>query len=394
MSLRSGRTPFEIAFVLDNLGSGGAQRQAVELAVRLRSEPGVFTRIAVYRPLDARDRDLHGARLAAAGVPVDLVAKRAKLDPTLPARLGAALARCDVVHAFMPAPAFWAWLGLRARPGRPRPALVAAERSALANSPPLHRWVQGLVYRRADAVTVNARPMLEELVSRLRVPRDRLHYLPNGIDLEHWDRADDEPPPWPLEPGRFHAALIGRMSAEKNHDLLLAALGQLAPEERRRWRLWFVGASTGDPGLAAQIAGRIHREGLDDVVRIAPPTPQIAALLRHLDLLVLPSRYEGFPNVVLEAMASGLLVVAAPVGDVPSLVRDGETGLLFRSQDAADLARALKAAQALDPELRSSITGRARRSVEECYQMKHVAAAYLDLYRRIAPASPARARTR
>lgn len=378
------KRPLDVAFVLDSLGSGGAQRQAVELAVRLRSGPGVATRIAVYRPVDPRDRDLYGARLATAGVPVDLVAKRARFDPTLPTRLGAALAGRDVVHAFMPAPTFWTWLGLRTQPAQRRPILIGAERAMPSHGNRLDRLVNGFVYRRADAVTANARPALEEVAVALRVPRERLHYLPNGIDLDAWDREASKELPWPLEPDRFHAALVGRMSAQKNQELLLAALAQLAPEERRCWRVWLVGARTGEAGLEERIEAQIRRDRLEDVVKIVSPTRSVAALLSRLDLLVLPSRFEGFPNVVLEAMASGTLVVAAPVGDVPSLVDEGETGLLFRPEDAADLARALMAARALPPEERKAMTARARQRIEERYRMERVASEYLDLYERMA----------
>lgn len=374
--------PLDVALVIDSLGSGGAQRQAVELAVRLRSEPGVTTRIAVYRAVDPRDRDLYAARLAEHGVPVDLVAKRSRFDPTLPARLGAALAGRDVVHAFMPAPAFWAWLALRTLPARRRPPLIAAERAMPSHGSRLDRLVQGFVYRRAQAVTANAHVAAEELVRDLRVSRERVHYLPNGIDLAAWDRAAAGEPPWPLEPGCFHAALIGRMGAQKNQELLVEALARLAPETRRCWRVWLVGAATNEPELGARVHARIREAALEEVVRFAPPTERVAALLRHLDLLVLPSRYEGFPNVVLEAMAAGTLVAATPVGDVPSLVEDGKTGLLIRPGDAADLARVLEAARAMEPEARRALVGQARRHVEERYRIETVARGYLQLYER------------
>lgn len=380
--------PLDVAFVVDSLGSGGAQRQAVELAVRLRREPGVTARIAVYRPVDPSDRDLYAVRVASAGVPVDLVAKRSRFDPTLPARLGRALAGRDVVHAFMPAPTFWAWLALRTLRAARRPPLIAAERAMPSHGSPLDRLVQGFVYRRVQAVTANARVAAAQVERALRVPRERVHYLPNGIDLAEWDRTAAGEPPWPLEPGCFHAALIGRMGFQKNQEQLVEALARLAPEARRRWRVWLVGASTNEPEIGARVAARIRDAGLEDVARLVPPTDRVAALLRHLDLLVLPSRYEGFPNVVLEAMAAGTLVAATPVGDVPSLVEDGKTGLLIRPGDVADLARVLEAARALAPEERRAITARARQHVEASYRIEIVAAAYLDLYRQIAREHP------
>jgi glycosyltransferase involved in cell wall biosynthesis len=152
--------------------------------------------------------------------------------------------------------------------------------------------------------------------------------------------------------------------------------------------VWLVGAGTGERGLGERVAARIRAEGLDDVVRIAPATDRVAALLRRLDLLVLPSRFEGFPNVVLEAMAAGTLVVAAPVGDVPALVEEGRTGLLFQPGSEEDLARALEAARGLPAEARRAITGEARRRVEERYGMDAVARLYLLLYEAVARRRP------
>lgn len=375
-----------VAFAIDNLITGGAQRQAVELAIRLRAEPGIATRVVAYRELDrARDPGVLAARLAAAGVALEVVPKRGKLDPTLPRRLGRWLADAgiDVVHAFMAAPALWSLLAVRTLPRARRPRLVAAERSALANSRGLARIVQGLVYRRADAVTANARPTLAELASELHVPAARLHYLPNGIDLDAWDEAAARPCPFELAPGRFHAALIGRFSAEKNHALLLDALARLAPAERMDWQLWLVGAATAEPDAAGDLDREITRRGLGAQVRVVPPSPDIAAFLRRIDLLVLPSRYEGFPNVVLEAMAAGTLVAAAPVGDVPSLVSDGETGLLFPGEDPEALAAALRRARALPVAQREALVRRARLRVEERYRIQAVAAAHAALYREL-----------
>jgi glycosyltransferase involved in cell wall biosynthesis len=371
-----------VVYVIDNLGSGGAQRQAVELAVALRTQLGVAARLMVYREVDASiDRGLFVERLEAAGVPVWAVPKRRRLDATLHLRMGRWIADAEphLVHAFMAIPALHTLLALRLT--RQRPVLLGAERSSLANSGRLERWLQGIVYRRCDGVTVNSRPALEELASVLRVPRERLHYLPNGIDLEAWDRAARRPVPFELEPGCFHAALVGRFGLEKNHALLLEALGRLDRDVLRRWRVWFVGAKTGESGTLEALEGEIRRRGLEGVVRFAAPTADIAALMRRLDLLVLPSKYEGFPNVVLEAMASGVPVVAAPVGDVPSLVCDGETGFLFASEDADALARALARVGALASEERAALGARARRLVESRFRIDALAQAHLTLYR-------------
>lgn len=127
----------------------------------------------------------------------------------------------------------------------------------------------------------------------------------------------------------------------------------------------------------------VERLGLMETVEIRRPTPEVAAVITRADVLVLPSRYEGFPNVVLEAMASRTLVVAAPVGEVGALIEPGKTGMLFRPGDPADLARVLAHAHALPLGERRAIGEAARRRVEAEFRIEQVAARHVELYDRL-----------
>ena len=113
---------------------------------------------------------------------------------------------------------------------------------------------------------------------------------------------------------------------------------------------------------------------------IVPPVGNVASVLSRLDALVLCSDFEGFPNVVLEAMASRLPVVATRVGDVPSLIDEGGTGFVVEPRDAAGLAAALERLASLDPGAREAMGARARARVEERFRMEAVASSYLELY--------------
>lgn len=369
-----------LAFI-DSLASGGAQRQAVEIAARLHAARQIQAQVAVYH-----DIDFFGPRLREAGVQVRLLEKRKGFDLGVVLRLRELLLQepVEVVHAYLPAPCLYAWAAVRLLPKRRRPVLLVAERCELGASSTPGLLVERLVYPRSDAVTANALPVAREIERRLRVDPARVHYIPNGIDLEVWDRESSLAPPVELEPGCFHLALVGGLRIQKNHRVLVEAVATLRPAERSDLRVWFVGGETGAPDTAEEIRRAIDHHRLRAIVRVLPATPCVAALMRRLDALVLPSAFEGFPNVLLEAMASRLPCVASRVGDVPNMLVEGETGFLVDSGDVRGLVEALRRLRALGPQGRREMGERARKTVEARYRIETVAAQYLSLYRALA----------
>jgi 2-deoxystreptamine N-acetyl-D-glucosaminyltransferase/2-deoxystreptamine glucosyltransferase len=107
----------------------------------------------------------------------------------------------------------------------------------------------------------------------------------------------------------------------------------------------------------------------------------VPAVLASLDVLVLPSAYEEMGSVLVEAMASGLPVVASAVGGIPEVVRDGETGLLVPPGDVAALAGVLDRLAA-DPELRARLAAGARARARD-YAWPRLAGEVAAVYRRV-----------
>lgn len=373
------RTGARLVYFIDSLSSGGAQRQLVEIACHLHRAHRISLAVVVYH-----DIPFFEPKLREAGVPVRRLAKRRGFDPLLALRLRGALRelRPEIVHAFLTPSCLYAFLAVRSMPRAVRPALIAAERSALEGSSFSDRWVERLVYPRCEAVTSNAASVASDIEIRIGVPIDRIHYIPNGIDLAAWDAASREPSPIPLAEGRFHLGMVGGLRAEKNHLLLLEALGLLDAATRGRLQVWFVGAATGTPDVVRRIDDEIARRGFGTLVRRVPALPKIAPFLRRLDALVLPSRYEGFPNVLLEAMASAIPSIAARVGDVPNMLVEGRGGLVVPPNDSRALAGAIEALVSAPPEERVRIGREARARVEEAFTIERVAARHLDLYER------------
>ncbi len=155
-------------------------------------------------------------------------------------------------------------------------------------------------------------------------------------------------------------------------ELLQAARG--LPEAR------FTLVGPPEPGFAATIEGELR--ALGDRVRVLPALPreEIFRLYREADVFVLPTWREGFPNVVIEAMAAGLPVVATPVGAIPEAIEDGRSGLLVPVRDAASLEAALRRLID-DPALRIAIGARARQRVEAVFAFESVIAQLAAIYR-------------
>jgi len=135
---------------------------------------------------------------------------------------------------------------------------------------------------------------------------------------------------------------------------------------------------------------RVQREidGLGGRLRLLPPCAraEVIELYREADVFVLPTWREGFPNVVLEAMAAGLPVVATAVGAIPDALEDGAQGILVPARDVGALATAL-ASLVQDRELRLAMGRRARVRVEERFSLPAVIERLGALYDELAPPS-------
>lgn len=188
------------------------------------------------------------------------------------------------------------------------------------------------------------------------VDPERVAVIPNGIDPRPWTSATPVPAQaLALDPTRPIALVVGLLNVAKGQDLALEALAQPGGEV---WQLVLVGH-----GEERERLERLaERRGLSARVRFVGYRRDVPDLLAGADLLLLPSRWEGMPYVVLEAMAAGRAVVATPVDGARELVEEGRTGWLAERIDAAAIAEALGRAWEAGPEgrARAGALGRER----------------------------------
>ncbi len=194
----------------------------------------------------------------------------------------------------------------------------------------LNRWI----YRRMEMLIAVSQDIAVKL-EQAGVAKEKIRVVYNGVDSrfiprdQHAARAE-----LGLPDQAFILLFVGFLVPVKGVEVLLAALERLGDTQ---WYCALVGGGPLETDLKAQARGLGSRVLFAGV----QPTERIPRWMNAADVLVLPSFSEGRPNVVLEAQASGLPVIATRVGGTPELIRDGQTGLLVDSGDPEQLAQAI-----------------------------------------------------
>lgn len=215
---------------------------------------------------------------------------------------------------------------------------------------------------------------LGDYLRGLGVPAARISHITNGVDVERFRPADGRPA------SPFVIGSVGRLEAVKDYPSLAQAFARLA---RDRPGAGLRLAIVGDGSQRAAVEQVLGGAGLLEHCWLPGFQDDVPAALRRFSLFVLPSLAEGISNTILEAMATGLPVVATAVGGNPELVVDGVTGRLVPPGQPERLAAAL--AEYADEPALAAAHGRAGRDrVVREFSIPVMAAKYRDLYRQLA----------
>ncbi|WP_242355947.1 glycosyltransferase family 4 protein [Anaeromyxobacter sp. SG64] len=356
---------------------------------------------SLARALAARGAEVHVVTRRSPGCPAHAVEGRLHVHrvgapPGAPGPLAtlayvAAAARCvaslrprvDVVHAHQLLSPSSAALLLSALTGTPillNPhACGAIGDVGVLSATALGRLRLRATVARADAFVAISGPIHAELRAA-GVPPERILSIPNGVDLERFRPAAAEEraalrralglPAGPL------VVYAGRLSPEKGVDVLARAWPRVVARlpEARLWML-------GDGAERARLEELARREGVETSLALPGPVADVAPFLRAADAAVLPSRTEGMPVALLEAMACAVPVVATAVGGSAEVLRDGVTGRLVPPERPGALADAL--VEALRDPAAQERARAAREEVAARYGLDHVAEVFLEVYSRL-----------
>jgi glycosyltransferase involved in cell wall biosynthesis len=360
-----------VMHITQDLMVGGLERVIVLLCRTLdreRFEPSV---------LCLREGKGFAPELVEHGIPVHVLPwSREKLDYFAFRKVGEVLRerRIDVIHTHNTGPFFHGALG----------ATLAGVKTHIHTDharpfPDSLRWMvaEHVLSHLAYRVVGVSDDTTHNLRHYEKIPESKLATIPNGIDLQ----------PVRTDPARLRQELgispattvigtAGRLTHQKGMEFLIQAAGLLAPRFPDLTVL-IVGEGSEQNALQEMV----RSAGLQDRVRLLGLRMDIPDLLALFDIYALPSRWEGLPMAILEAMAASLPIVASAVGGVPTAVREGVNGLLVPPENPVALAGALE--KLLDePQLRKRMGEAGRKRYEAGFTARQMTRRYERLYLR------------
>lgn len=239
------------------------------------------------------------------------------------------------------------------------------------------------MFKKSNAIICMTDEIRSELEA-INTPDELIYSLTNGVDGNRFQKyAKEKCTEWRSAQGLMPTDRVvlfsSRLVAGKGLDILLAAWNTIYEQYPDCW-LFVVGSGKDQPdSIEQQMRSLADQEGLLRI-KFVGETDSPESYLGMADLFVFPSRHEGFPNALMEAMAVGLPVLASRIGGVIDLVEENVTAVLFESENSGDLARQLDFCLAR-PDYLKTIGKQARLHMLKNYSFELIASQYVSLYK-------------
>lgn len=255
----------------------------------------------------------------------------------------------------------------------------------IPNPRPVEKFLTSRVIGADFPVISLSQTMKRELVTRYGIRSERISPVYNGVDPEAsagFKMTADLQKEFKLLTTDKTALVPARFHPIKGHEILFRAIAQ-----NFQALSGYVFLLAGEGPIEELLKDRVKELGIQSSVRFIGFRRDIPALVAACDFTVLPSYNEGFPFVLLEAMAAAKPVIGTDVGAVCEMIEEGGNGFMVKAGDAEGLGKALKNLVNLSPEARQALGDRGRELVLERFSIDQMAASTFKLY---GPASPAR----
>jgi len=325
----------KIAYIIDHLRPDGTQRALQQLVEGLAERGHQQTMICLNDSWDA----LLVAALRRAATDVRFVGKAALVSGVGLLRIWHWLERggYDVAVTLLFAADV---LGRALARAAGVPRIVSSLRARNVHYAGWQRWLVRRTMPWADLVVLNSAHIRDFAIAEEGADPDRICVIPNGVEVERYTQPMSHAElraEFGLSQDQVLVGSVGRLTDQKGFDLLVEALSLI---HRQDVHLLLAGVGEEAKRLQAQAAGL----NLEKRLHLAGYRRDVPRLLGALDLYVQPSRFEGMPNALLEAMAAGCATIATAVDGNRELIEDGVFGWLVAPEDSVALAQAMQAA--------------------------------------------------
>ena len=351
-----------ILYIIGSLNSGGAERQLTELAKALdKKRFNVY--IVIYHDI------IHYKEiLDEENVTVKVMEKKFKYDPSFPFQLASYCKEkeIDIIHAYSESAGFWSRLAGKIAGIKTITHIQNTNYSSgFFRLEKYMGWMDSLMIANSYAGE-------DEYLEN--IPRRKIRVIQNGLNLKLIPDKSE----LTMEPEKNKVICVGRISKQKNYMCLLKAIERIKDKiNNLEVNIW---GRIMHADKYEEMTKYISNNELGEFVKYRGESPDIIKEMASSQLMVLTSLWEGFPNVVMEALACGTPVIASNVADLKYLVKHGEYGFLFPKNDDKALAIRLLEFFSSEPEIRKRMGEGGRQHVLKNYTIEIMAEKTAKVY--------------
>ena len=367
-----------VIIVIDSLDGGGAESQAIKLASGLKKENinvtlfplrsgGTLTKLATNLGIEIIEGNLHSSRNIKSFVKGFILLCRT-----------IRLKNPAIVHSFLP---FSNFLGSLAGFISSAKYTITSRRGLIKLNYLKKRWrlLDKISNFLSDKIIVNSEAIIDEMINFDSVDLNKVICIRNGINLEKFNVKDycinNMRSTLSLSNSDFAWAKVANFSSIKGHKDLINAFKNI--HIKYNSKLILIGK---DNGALNELKDLVATLGLESKIKFLGFREDIPEILLAMDGYICASHTEGFSNAILEAMASGLPIVATNVGGNPEIIRNEKNGLLVKSKDINALTRAMIKIME-DSHLSQKISKDALKTVNQKYNTNKMIKSHIDIYK-------------
>jgi len=369
----------KIMLFTESLTSGGAERQIVELAKGMKAN-GHDIIVSFYRKYYHYKNELTKNEIR-----VEEFRKNGKFDLKFIINLAKFIKdeQPDFIISYKTIPNIFILLAAKIVNYK---NIIISERNTDIEVHKKYISMEKLLSSKAKYVVCNSTTMSKLLVEKIGFKNEKVRTIHNGIDVNGLrnyspDKLIDFKDGLGIKKENFNICLVGRIAEQKNHELLINAVDEIIKCKKYKNIMVYCVGDIRDEKLYCRLQNLIKNLEIENNIVFKNAINDIKYLYYAMDIVVLPSLYEGFPNVVLEAMCCSKIVLASNVSDNSYIIEDGVNGFIFENNNLEQIIQKLNIIICMDDEKRKVIGKKAADKISVNYSRENMVKKYDALIR-------------